>query len=517
MTIEYENCHDDPAWQRCHGAAQREIAEWEAAGCPLPTDEEMAEIHAETQRILEAADRESERRAALSPAEREAEDTERAVMRAVEAELKWQEEFRAEHGFDWSPEWNDRMLEEEHAKEEARFNALSMPERLREIREHHARTARQREIFRLIYRFPRAPAPQPDPRFNVDEADPYGGRKWLVHGMLPERGVAFLSGVSRVGKTFVAQDLALCVLTGEPFAGCEMDHYGGVLYIAAEGSAEIPIRWRAAKAAKNYASDPLPFLWVDVPPCKLLAPSATAQYVEMAKAADAQMRTMGYPLALIVVDTLAVASGWTNENDNAEAQRAMDVLQSVSKATGALVLAIDHHGKAPTAGTRGASSKAANADATLALLADTNNDGVVKNRRLVVEKNKGGREGEIKPFDLNIVQTGVDERGRPITTCVVQWRVNMPITRREKDLPKGAKAALDILMMQMGGRASEVKWRDACDDSRRVSTAPERASRLRSVQRAHKALIDAGLVKCGGGEVWVATPAESQFPPIEES
>jgi hypothetical protein len=370
--------------------------------------------------------------------------------------------------------------------------------------------ARMAEIPRLVSsalaKFAPVAVAGDAPIFYHDEADPYAGRKWLVYQMLPERGVALLAGVSRVGKTFAALDLALSVATGTPFAGREIDRQGGTLYLAAEGAAEIPVRWRAAKAGRNCVGKDLPFLWTDSIPCKLLDAGAVERFGSLAEMAANKLDRLGYPLALIVVDTFAVTGGWENENDNAQAQRAMDVLQGLSRTTGALVLAIDHHGKNAEAGTRGASSKGANADATLALLADSDTNGVLHNRRLLVSKNKGGPEGEVMPFELSAITMGHDEKGRPITTCTITW--TQRVFNRPKDsLPRDAAAAM-LVLHEMGDRAKEDEWREHCDEGRQVSAAPERASRLKAIRRAQHKLLDLGVVRCGGGEIWAVTAPE---------
>jgi len=123
------------------------------------------------------------------------------------------------------------------------------------------------------------------PLFYNDEEDPFAGRRWLVYQMLPEKGVALLSGQSRAGKTFCALDLALSVAQGAPFAGWTTDRPGGVLYLAAEGAAEIPTRWKAAKDRRGLAGSDMPFLWTEALPCKLLDAGATARFIQLAHSA----------------------------------------------------------------------------------------------------------------------------------------------------------------------------------------------------------------------------------------
>lgn len=352
--------------------------------------------------------------------------------------------------------------------------------------------------------FNELPAPPAASQFYRGAHDPYGGRKWLVYQTLPERGAALMAGISRAGKTFCALDLAVSVTAGLPFAGRAVDRRGGVLYLAAEGSAEIPVRWKAATEARGCANADLPSLWTDTLPCRLLDKGAVDRFTALA--AGVAMELGETPLALIVIDTMAVSAGWESENDNAQASKAMDVLQILSRATGALVLAVDHHGKNAEAGTRGASAKTANADTVLALLAEAVSNGVLRNRRLLISKNKGGPEGESLAFDLKPIVVGTDTHGRQIATCTVDWTARPP-TRPQERMPPDATAALQVLQ-GMGGRVKEDVWRNQCDEGRQVSAAPERASRLKAIKRAQMKLLDARQVRCGDGEIWIVNAPE---------
>ena len=72
----------------------------------------------------------------------------------------------------------------------------------------------------------------------------------LIENMLPQIGVALLSGQWGLFKTFTAIDLALSVMTMTPFAGRNALRQGGVLFIAAEGAKYIP-----GRLAENLVCD----------------------------------------------------------------------------------------------------------------------------------------------------------------------------------------------------------------------------------------------------------------------
>lgn len=249
--------------------------------------------------------------------------------------------------------------------------------------------------------------------------NPYGGRRWLLHNVLPEQGVAFEAGAYGTGKTFVSVDAALSISARMPFAGMEVDRPGGVLWLAAEGETEVPVRADAWMQNRKPAANPA-FIWVDDVPA-ILSPGGEEATLAIAKAAQQQFEQDGLPLSMIVVDTVLSSAGWTDGNASAEGQEFVRRWRRIARQLGLLVLLVDHHGKSAEAGIMGSVAKAAGADAILTVLADKAADGTASNHRLVIEKVRGGAAGRVIPFTLDPVQVGEDDRGRPVTTCVARW------------------------------------------------------------------------------------------------
>ncbi len=100
----------------------------------------------------------------------------------------------------------------------------------------------------------------------------------------------------------------------------------------------------------------------------------------------------------------------------------MTALRITSQRTGALVVGIDHFGKVVETGTRGSSAKEGAADAVIALLADREVSGGVKNTRMALRKLRGGASGFEIPFTAQMVETGVDDDGDSITAPVIAWQ-----------------------------------------------------------------------------------------------
>ena len=87
-----------------------------------------------------------------------------------------------------------------------------------------------------------------------------------------------------------------------------------------------------------------------------------------------------------------------------------------------MVAGIDHFGKVVETGTRGSSAKEGAADTVIALLADRELSGGVKNTRLAVRKQRDGVSGFEIPFTARMVETGTDDDGDPVTAPIIDWQ-----------------------------------------------------------------------------------------------
>lgn len=277
-----------------------------------------------------------------------------------------------------------------------------------------------------------APANLGSWRFHADVTPP--PPRWLVKQILPETGVAIMSGQWGTFKTTVALDLSVCVMALPLFAGkYRIKRRGAVLYLALEGGGTLPARL-AAIAGHYNVTGVLPFAWrSNCPP--LMDANAANVLSKLADEAAAELkRNFDLPVSLIWVDTLITAAGHESggDNDTAASQKMMKVLRALSDHTGALVVGIDHFGKVVETGTRGSSAKEADADAVLALLGDRELSGGIKNSRAAMRKQRDGLSGFEIPFTPRIVETGTDEDGEPITAAVIDWQAARKTNEQDK-------------------------------------------------------------------------------------
>jgi AAA domain len=257
------------------------------------------------------------------------------------------------------------------------------------------------------------------------DPDPRPLKSWLIEDLIPEVGHGLISGQWGAGKTAIFLDLARAVMTGQPFINYTVARQCGVLLIAVEGQHEVRARLDALAREKCGGMPRMPFRWYEAAP-PLLQKDAAKTLIAMARQAETTLDgEFGLPLGLIGIDTLTVSAGYGrsgDEQDNAVGQAAMNVLKAIARELKCFVFPLDHFGKTPAAGTRGASAKEASADVVLACLGEKQLDGSVTNSRLAVRKNRSGPQGRVHPFTLRTVELSQLRRdGKPETTVVVDW------------------------------------------------------------------------------------------------
>jgi hypothetical protein len=236
--------------------------------------------------------------------------------------------------------------------------------------------------------------------------------EWLVHNRLEKIGPGLMPGQWGAYKTFIALDLSAHIIIGWDWTGEPVYRQGGVLIFAPEGARSISMRLQAVidhkiRPLMKHADglfDPdfppkkvnlkrLPIEWASTCPPLLGVGKNDPLPVMIATARAAHDRFMAendLPLALILIDTMATAARFSDESDNAEGSQVLAVMRELAEGAQCFVLAVDHLGKVMEAGSRGASAKEGNADGILAILADKELGGAVKNTRLALRKVREG-------------------------------------------------------------------------------------------------------------------------------
>jgi hypothetical protein len=294
-------------------------------------------------------------------------------------------------------------------------------------------------------------------RFHGNEDPP--PTPWLIKNILPETGAALIAGQWGTYKTTVALDIAVSVMTSKPFVDrFAVKRKGGVAYFAVEGFGGLASRLTAIARTRDSTAA-LPFAYRRDCPA-LTAANALDLLTAMTKsAADEIQDKFNLPTALVLIDTVVSAAGYSKageDNDAAIAQRIMSVLSNLSQRIGALAVGIDHFGKVTDTGTRGSSAKEGHADAVLALLADREINGTITNTGLAVRKLREGQPGLEIPFTPKTVEIGTDADGDPITRVVIDWQETITPTRARTNWTKSLRPLRQVLMTVLADAGTEV-------------------------------------------------------------
>jgi hypothetical protein len=214
-------------------------------------------------------------------------------------------------------------------------------------------------------------------------------------------------------------------MTGTPFLGFDVVRRGGVLFIALESASEIAIRLHAVIETRGVLTGCAPSAWIESCPSLLRANAVEELGKIIAQVASKLERDFGLPLVLIIIDTVVLAAKYAKEgaeNDTPTNAALMDAMEQIARKARCFVFGVDHFGKDVSTGTRGASAKEDNAHVVIALLGERAITGEMTNARLVLRKRRsGGPSGLEFPFTPRVVDMGLDERGKPITTLVLVW------------------------------------------------------------------------------------------------
>jgi hypothetical protein len=328
----------------------------------------------------------------------------------------------------------------------------------------------------------------------------------FLEGVLICAAMSVFYGPSNCGKTFFACDMALHVAYGKPWNGREVTQ-GGVIYCAMEGAHGI--RNRVTAWARHYGLEgaPIPFAIIPVA-LNLQDPEAdTSRLIEAIETAAAKM---GQPVALVVMDTLSRAMAGGNENSPEDMGALVMNSDRIRQATGAHVAWIHHSGKDQAQGARGHSLLRAATDTEIEISRlDANSPSVAR-----VTKQRELEIDGVWTFSLERVELGKNQRGKPVTSCIVTPAETMAQEARAS-LTNGESMALRILHDVMAAQpvqppyqaaqagvqcaASKHAWREAFFAR---STADTHEAKKKAFNRAAEGLSQKGKIGVHHDLVW---------------
>ncbi len=157
---------------------------------------------------------------------------------------------------------------------------------------------------------------------------------WMVDNILPEGGLAVLYAPPESFKSFVALDMALCVASGVPWQGHDVQK-GYSIYVAAEGGPGIGKRARAWLLTQRMKPSVPDIAWL----IESIAVSNGSEDVErLIERIDNELEQVP---TLIVIDTLARCFEG-NENEQEAMGGFVGAIDHLRHEYGTAVLAVHH-------------------------------------------------------------------------------------------------------------------------------------------------------------------------------
>lgn len=328
--------------------------------------------------------------------------------------------------------------------------------------------------------------------------------EWIVDKLVPQAEIAIMYGGSGAGKSFLALDLSFAVATGYTWFN-ECSKKGPVVWIAAEAAGTMRNRSKAYAQARGVQLDTVD-LHVIEQTLSLMDKDDARVLTEVLAETKPQM---------IVVDTLAAASGGANENSGEDMNQVLNHCRKLHAATGALVLLIHHSGKDASKGARGWSGLRAACDAEFEVVYD----GKSPIRTMKVTKQRDAEDGAVMPFKLLPVPLGFEDD----SSCVIEYLDDVVLDENaKKRLGGNQKIVFESVYELASGLGDDefttVPLHKVYDKAAAVMPPPAKGQRDRRseyIRRAVSQLHEKGFVTIFEDTVSIGNPYDDQLNEIE--
>lgn len=240
----------------------------------------------------------------------------------------------------------------------------------------------------------------------------------LIWGLLNRNTEAWMIGAPGSLKSFIALDMAGAVGAGREWHGYRTEKTN-VLYVAAEGERGMVLRSRAY-IAKHGGMPGVTLL-----PYPVQIKSADGQWAAL----EEIVRELN--AGFVIIDTQHRVSTGLEENSATDMGVVVSAVGRLKRATGACVLVVHHTGR-NGGDARGSSAIDGAQDTELKIVRGTDGKRPALQCKVVQDKQKDMAQdsGEPLTLDLEVVDLGQDEHGRPISSLVVAG-VTDPLKRLE--------------------------------------------------------------------------------------
>lgn len=289
-------------------------------------------------------------------------------------------------------------------------------------------------------------------------ASPLKPIAWLCRhfGLAPGRPVLF-SGYGGAGKTFVSQQLMLCVAAGisRVWDQVPIQQTGPVIHIDYEQTFDLT-RWRYQRLAEGMGID-LAALG------KNLALSSLPPLYLTSQDAEEELRAACTGRVLCLIDNLRAACPGIDENDS-KIRLYLDSLTRVTQATGCLFIVIVHESKGgdgPDArkGSQKVRGSGAIVDAASATVHFSGNG----HEMLTVAQGKASMGSPGEPIYLKFVDVGgIDPNTGKSTGIRIEWLPLEQVSDEADNSPAAKRTKLAVVetVRKHGPRISGTKIRE---------------------------------------------------------
>lgn len=185
------------------------------------------------------------------------------------------------------------------------------------------------------------PAVEPYPVIRLSKIPKDPRPDWLIEGLWARQGVGVVGGHPKLGKTWVALELALAIASGQPCFGRfpVLDRGHVLVYCVEDGKQRVRDRVEGLCAARGVDFDRLAIGWIDSTDLALDRPSDQARLHATVERNRAKA---------IVLDPL-VRLHLGDENSSQDVSRLLRYLRTLQQRHGTAVILVHHTRKAAAA------------------------------------------------------------------------------------------------------------------------------------------------------------------------
>ena len=309
------------------------------------------------------------------------------------------------------------------------------------------------------------------PLYSANDVSFWPRSEWLVDGIIQRRSSAVIFGESRIGKSFLALDLASKLASGDSWFGYPVKKCN-VIYFPAESPLGLHQRLEAMRVQTgNQFPQNLQFMRSSVDVSN--PEDVTKVIATVSDSAD-----------VLFIDTFNAVASSSDENSSKEMGRILNGVRRIIDETGCTVIFVHHCGWSDHDRLRGHSSFSAAMDTRIAVTRDSGHP---------AWKVKGQREGadtESHKYELRVI----DLPDLECSSCVVMPIDNSP-ARKISPQPRteNQKTCLNVAKELLSNSQSQVKVDNLIDESTKLMNADIKHRRQRSKESVD-ALLKSGFI-----------------------